>query len=70
MARSKVHGSIPARGWYEDGWLWMTDPAKNPAVGGFGDLGAHSLDILMWLMGDVASVTAQVDRLLGQISLR
>ena len=43
----------------------MTDPARS-GCGGFGDLGAHSLDILMWLMGDVATVTAQVDRLLGK----
>ena len=51
----------PGRGPFEDGWLWMTDPALS-GCGGFGDLGAHSLDILMWLMGDVESVTAQVDR--------
>ena len=64
------HGAIgawfdPGRGWYEDGWLWMTD-TQRAGCGGFGDLGAHSLDILMWLMGDVSRVTAQVDRLLGK----
>ena len=70
IRHSNVHaGAIgrifdPGNGWYEDGWLWMTDPERS-GVGGFGDLGAHSLDILMWLMGDVDSVTAQVDRLLG-----
>jgi len=53
------------RGPFADGWLWMTDPALS-GCGGFGDLGAHSLDILMWLLGDVDSVTAQVDRLLGK----
>ena len=63
------HGAIgkwfhPGSGPYEDGWLWMTD-AERSGCGGFGDLGAHSLDILMWLMGDVSAVTAQVDRLLG-----
>ena len=63
------HGAIgrwfdAGMGWYEDGWMWMTD-AERSGVGGFGDLGAHSLDILMWLMGDVDSVTAQMDRLLG-----
>lgn len=63
------HGAIgkwfhPGMGWYDDGWLWMTD-AERSGCGGFGDLGAHSLDILMWLMGDVDAVTAQVDRLLG-----
>ena len=30
----------------------MADPAQ-AGVGGFGDLGTHSLDILLWLMGDV-----------------
>ena len=53
------------KGWYKDGWLWMTELEKS-GVGAFGDLGAHSLDIMMWLMGDVLSVTAQMDRLLGK----
>ena len=43
----------------------MTDRALS-GCGGFGDLAAHSLDILMWLLGDVESVTAQVDNLLGK----
>jgi predicted dehydrogenase len=66
IRHSNVHsGSLErwfdkGKGWFEDGWLWMTDPAI-AGVGAFGDLGAHSLDILMWLMGDVKSVTAQVD---------
>lgn len=70
IRHSNVHqGAIAAifdsgRGPYLD-WLWMTDPARS-GCGGFGDLGAHSLDIMMWLMGDVESVTAQVDRLLGK----
>ena len=70
IRHSNVHqGAIAAifdsgRGPYLD-WLWMTDPALS-GCGGFGDLGAHSLDILMWLMGDVDRVTAQVDRLLGK----
>ena len=64
------HGAIggwfdAGNGWYEDGWHWMTD-MQRAGMGGFGDLGAHSLDILMWLMGDVTSVTAQMDRLLGK----
>lgn len=52
-------------GWYEDGFQWMTD-LERAGCGGFGDLGAHSLDLLMWLLGDVERVTAQVDRLLGR----
>ena len=71
IRHSNVHQGAVAeifdrgRGWYEDGWLWMTD-TERAGMGGFGDLGAHSLDLLMWLMGDVSSVTAQVDRLLGK----
>ncbi|MCB0131811.1 MAG: gfo/Idh/MocA family oxidoreductase, partial [Caldilineaceae bacterium] len=42
------------------GWLWMTDPVQ-AGVGAFGDLGTHSLDIMMWLMGDIARVAATVD---------
>jgi len=52
-------------GWYEDGWRWMTD-MQRAGMGGFGDLGAHSLDILLWLLGDVDCVTAQLGDLLGK----
>lgn len=71
IRHSNVHqGAIAGifdagNGWYDDGWLWMTDMERS-GMGGFGDLGAHSLDILMWLMGDVQSVTAQMDSLLGK----
>jgi len=46
--------------WFDTEWRWMTDP-KQSGVGAFGDLGTHSLDILLWLMGDVTQVTAQID---------
>ncbi|MCY4145024.1 MAG: Gfo/Idh/MocA family oxidoreductase [Chloroflexi bacterium] len=64
------HGALagwfdPGLGWYEDGFHWMAD-LERAGCGGFGDLGAHSLDLLMWLLGDVECVTAQVDRLLGR----
>ncbi len=64
------HGAIAGwfdvgLGWYEDGWSWMTN-IERAGVGGFGDLGAHSLDILMWLLGDVELVTAQLGNLLGK----
>lgn len=42
----------------------MADPAQ-AGVGAFGDLGTHSLDILMWLMGDVTRATAALDIALG-----
>ncbi len=46
-------------GWFDNEWRWMADP-KIAGVGGFGDLGTHKLDILMWLLGDVDSVTADI----------
>lgn len=46
--------------WFTPEWLWMTDLAQ-AGVGAFGDLGTHSLDILMWLMGDVERVAADID---------
>jgi predicted dehydrogenase len=45
------------RGLFDTEYRWMADPVQS-GVGGFGDLGTHSLDILMWLMGDVERVTA------------
>ena len=46
-------------GWFDGEYRWMADP-KIAGVGAFGDLGTHSLDILMWLIGDIASVTADI----------
>ncbi len=46
-------------GWFDSEWRWMADPTL-AGVGAFGDLGTHSLDILLWLMGDVESATASV----------
>jgi predicted dehydrogenase len=45
------------KGWFDTEWRWMADPVQ-AGVGAFGDLGTHSLDILLWLMGDVERVTA------------
>jgi len=46
-------------GWFDKDWRWMADP-KIAGVGAFGDLGTHKLDILMWMLGDIASVTADI----------
>ncbi len=46
-------------GWFDTEWRWMADP-KIAGVGGFGDLGTHQLDILIWLLGDIDSVTADI----------
>jgi predicted dehydrogenase len=52
-------------GWFDTEWRWMADP-KIAGVGAFGDLGTHMLDIMMWLLGDVESVTAQVRVVTGR----
>jgi predicted dehydrogenase len=53
-------------GWFDErpndpanSWRWMAD-IDQAGVGGFGDLGTHSLDILMWMIGDIASVSADI----------
>ncbi len=47
-------------GWFDTEWRWMADP-KRAGCGAFGDLGTHSLDIMLWLMGDIESATAMLD---------
>jgi predicted dehydrogenase len=52
-------------GWFDGEWRWMADPAQS-GVGGFGDLGTHSLDILMWMFGDVEAVDAEIKVVTGR----
>ena len=52
-------------GWFDTEWRWMADP-KQAGVGGFGDLGTHKLDILIWLFGPVESVTGAVQVVTGR----
>lgn len=52
-------------GWFDTEWRWMADP-KIAGVGAFGDLGTHSLDILMWLLGDVENITADIKVVTGR----
>lgn len=54
-----VHNGSIGR-WFDTDWRWMAD-VEQAGIGAFGDLGTHSLDIMMWLLGDVARVTASVD---------
>jgi len=71
IAGSNCHnGSLG--GWFDDkpdkpweNWRWMADP-KVAGVGAFGDLGTHMLDIMMWLCGDVESVTAETRVVTGR----
>jgi hypothetical protein len=61
---SNCHGGSLG-GWFDKEWRWMADP-KISGVGAFGDLGTHKLDILMWLFGDVESVTADIKTVTGR----
>ncbi len=46
-------------GWFDADWRWMADPAV-AGCGAFGDLGTHSLDLVMYLMGRPELVTASM----------
>ncbi len=65
VRHSNCHaGSL--KGWFDGEWRWMADPAI-AGCGGFGDLGTHSLDILMWLFGDrVERVSAVIQSVTGR----
>ena len=53
------------KGWFDNDWRWMADPER-AGCGAFGDLGAHSLDILLWLLGEVEMVTASINTVTGR----
>jgi predicted dehydrogenase len=46
-------------GWFDSEWRWMAEP-RIAGVGAFGDLGTHSLDLMMWLVGEVSAVSADI----------
>ncbi|MDR0932322.1 MAG: Gfo/Idh/MocA family oxidoreductase [Victivallales bacterium] len=52
-------------GWFDTDYRWMTNP-EIAGCGAFGDLGTHSLDILMWLFGMPESVTADIAVVTGR----
>ncbi|WP_428937963.1 Gfo/Idh/MocA family protein [Fontivita pretiosa] len=59
-ARASICHSGALGGWFDSEWRWMAD-LEQAGVGAFGDLGTHGLDILIWLLGEVESVTAALD---------
>jgi predicted dehydrogenase len=65
---TRVRGSTCHNGslehWFDTDWRWMADP-KTAGVGAFGDLGTHSLDILMWMFGGVDTVAADIKVVTG-----
>ena len=63
---SNVHSGA-LDGWFDAEWRWMTDP-KRAGCGAFGDLGTHLLDVLLWTLGPVERVTAQIDPVTARYS--
>lgn len=52
---SNVHSGALG-GWFDGEWRWMADLSE-AGVGAFGDLGTHHLDLMIWIFGEVESVT-------------
>lgn len=52
-------------GWFDTDWRWMADPAQ-AGCGAFGDLGTHSLDIILWWLDGLERVTADIDTATGR----
>jgi predicted dehydrogenase len=65
---TRVRGSNCHNGslghWFDTDYRWMADP-KIAGVGAFGDMGTHSLDLLMWMFGDVSAITADIKVVVG-----
>jgi predicted dehydrogenase len=65
----RVHGSFcndcVLQGEFDNELKWTVDP-KWGALGSFADIGTHALDMLMWLMGDVEAVTADIRTVTGR----
>jgi predicted dehydrogenase len=62
MRHSNGHGGALG-GWFDTEWRWIADKAE-AGGGGFADLGAHALDIILWTMccncGPVIAVAASL----------
>jgi len=64
VRHSNCHsGSL--KGWFDQDWRWMADP-EIAGCGAFGDLGTHSLDLLLWMLGKPFQVTAQTRIVTGR----
>jgi predicted dehydrogenase len=57
------HGSLG--GWFDTEWRWMADP-RIAGCGAFGDLGTHSLDLMLWLLGNPSRVTGHLAVVTGR----
>ena len=56
-------------GWFDSEWRWIAD--KNEAGGGgFADLGAHALDIILWCLGPTCGPVVKTAATLGNATQR
>lgn len=56
-------------GWFDTQWRWIAD--KNEAGGGgFADLGAHALDIVLWVLGEKCGPAVKFAATLGNATGR
>ena len=51
-------------GWFDDEWKWIADKTL-AGGGGFADLGAHSLDIILWVLRGVCGEVENVAGMIG-----
>jgi predicted dehydrogenase len=68
MRHSNAHnGSLG--GWFDTEWRWIADKAQ-AGGGGFADLGAHSLDIILWVLRPVCGQPVRYSASLGHATDR
>lgn len=64
ITRARFSIGVPAvlDNWF-DSWTWMTDP-QLAGFGGFGDIGIHATDLMLWMLGDdVVEATGSIGRI-------
>ena len=56
-------------GWFDDQWHWIVEK-EQAGGGGFADLGAHSLDIVLWVLGEVSGPASKYAAMIGSATHR
>ena len=56
-------------GWFDTDWRWIADKSE-AGGGGFADLGAHALDIILWVLGPVCGRAEKFAATLGTATKR
>ena len=64
MRMSNCHSGALG-GWFDTDWRWMAD-VEQAGCGGFGDLGFHIVDIMLWMLGDVNEVSASIKSIINK----